>query len=164
LIEELVDFGMAINNDAVCMSGDQSEVDEFLLKGCSLSKGLLTDSREKDNFLNYFKDNCKGKSLCNIPLIEADLKLTWSQSCQTIHFDERMKASKYFNSGGTFGANYDKLTTEPVVIAKAICMAETIKHGDNIEVFKDDFGILVVVIDFLVVISIIVYIYILDAR
>jgi hypothetical protein len=54
---------------------------------------------------------------------------------------------------------------EPIIIARTMCFSELITFPFTDATFKkDNFGLLVVFIDFLVILSILLYIYIIGAR
>ena len=69
------------------------------------------------------------------------------------------------NVNDDFGKKYLKSIPEPNVIARAMCLSEEVKIPMiNAIIDKDSFGIFVVIIDFLVILTILIYICILEQR
>ena len=69
------------------------------------------------------------------------------------------------NTSQNFGIFYDAKIPEPVFLAQAPCLSDeiTIPYLNSV-IKKESFGIFVVIIDLLVVITILLFICILDAR
>lgn len=90
-----------------------------------------------------------------------------SKECQEV-LRARSSASPY-NSTSTAREQrskaYKSPLPEPVVLAQAVCLADGVPiPWLNARLRKDDFGVFVVGVDFLVVVTLICFIYILDGR
>jgi hypothetical protein len=88
--------------------------------------------------------------------------------------EERIAASKFHRGDGEGGSGYNKddydrgdddEVAEPIIIAQALCTAQTLAipfTGQTLR--KDDFGLVLVMIDFLAIVSIMAFIRILEAK
>ena len=64
-----------------------------------------------------------------------------------------------------YRSTYESPLPEPVFLAQAVCLADGVPvPWLNARLRKDDFGVFVVGVDFLVVVTLICFIYILDGR
>lgn len=81
--------------------------------------------------------------------------------------NDRIWKSKFYreNENEDFGANYDASVPEPVFLAQAVCISDQITIPyTSYTLAKSSFGLFVVVIDFAVILTIIIFIYIVEAR
>lgn len=80
---------------------------------------------------------------------------------------DRISRSKFYKSPGSnkFGENRDAAFPEPIIFGRAMCYSEEIAVPFTKYKFKkENFGLFVVLIDFLVIICIILFIWIISMR
>lgn len=123
--------------------------------------------------MKYFEDNCLGKSRCEIPLEGADCQL--KDECQNV-LNERRTHSRYDKFADKDTVEHEvgeddseAKFPEPVIIALAPCTQEQVTihfmgAGEERKVNKSDFGIFVVLMDFVVVLILIGFVSFLDSR
>lgn len=150
-------------------------IDDSLIRDCYTdfeeSGAEIHSATGHPEFEASYKTECLGKTSCKIPMALAEIK----PKCQKI-IQSRTYTSKYASTATTTAIKkaYPSFKStpklpEPWFIAIASCKTETVsinvtEGGKTWTVAKSDFGIFVVLIDFLCVTIFIYFIYFLDNR
>lgn len=149
---------------------DANPIQEFLDPDCNLNNTLLPESKRND-FLNLYGKYCLNQPSCSIPinlffgLYNENLK----EQCRNEYL-RRIKYSAFrqtlnFDGSIIFGPEKDDSVPEPIVIARASCKSSLVKIPFSEEmVSKDQLGSMVVLIDIVAVISMLLFVCILDMR
>ena len=149
-----------------------AEEPQKLLDGiCAITKSLFEKAEDGLILETYFNNTCKGSRTCTIPLkgspgiFDSEFIPRLKSRCYNMII-AREKASKMSST-----ADSDPKTTdtaqlpEPVFLAQATCDPGNLNVPLlNIPIPKDVFGICLVLVDFLVIVLIICFIYVLDLR
>jgi len=169
-------MGVTKTDDQTCTSLlNAKSIDDSLVPDCYTdfeeSGAEIHSALGHPKFEATYKTDCLGKTSCKIPMVLAELK----PKCQKL-IDSRTYTSKYATTAATTAIKtaYPSVTAapklpEPWFIAIASCQTETVsinvrEGGKTWTVNKSDFGICVVLIDFLCVTIFIYFIYFLDTR
>lgn len=128
---------------------------------------MLVD-QSKTSLQSHYDKNCFNKKECLIDLTEftGSNNENFNTECRA-KLQNRIDKSKFKKDEGSslIGKNNDPSVAEPIIFGRAMCFSEKIKVPfTNYELKKEDLGIYVVMIDFIVILIILLWIYIISAR
>lgn len=150
---------------------------------------MFREGRDQDAE-KFYEEYCEGESQCDIPIDLSDAG-PLSEKCNQTLIDRR-EASRYKDKSTTVineqegledtqteckdkenakddsSKNCEEGTValpEPVITVQALCVSASIEIPfTDYKIAKDDFGLFIVIVDFVVIISIMAFIQILEQR
>ena len=174
-LHSLVAYGISKSDSYSCRSLQEAEeFEEQLLEECRVvmesdeaelekQRATMFAAGREHDAEQFWQANCVGRSQCEMPIDLSD-EGPLSKTCRRT-LRQRMRASKFTLKDKSLDQAYEEEVPEPVITVQALCVAGTVDIPyTGYKIPKDDFGLMIVLIDFVVVISISVFAYILEQR